>query len=356
MFPNNLGWNSSLENFCTDSAFADHKLGRVTRVDRGSLNLETEFGSLRGTPVGRLMQLPEEKRPAVGDWVFWTPLDAREAVVLELLPRINQLTRAAAGTTSKVQVLVANLDLAVIAMSADGDFSLSRLERYLIMVRGAGIQPAIVLTRCDVCCDVPALEASIREISQDAPILATSSFTGLGFETLSSWFSSGTTAVILGSSGVGKSTIVNKLLGSETQSTGAIRISDGLGKHTTTSRDLLCLPQGGVIIDTPGLREVLPLADADTINETFAEIEHLSSLCRFRDCGHQNEPGCAVVAAVEAGDLQPRRLANFLRLHEESSHAVTRASDRLSKAGRDKDRNFGKMSKQAQAFKKKNRN
>ncbi len=352
MFPHTLGWNSQLDHVLSTSSCANLALARVTQVHRGGPTLLTEDGPRRGMLTGRLLQADEWERPAVGDWVQITPLDETEAVVVAVLPRLNQLVRTSAGRTGRPQVLVANLDLALIATAADADFNLSRLERYLALVGSAGIAARILLTKVDMDSDRSAQLADIASVSPDGCI-AVSAATGEGLETVRALLGPGRTAVVLGSSGVGKSTLINRLLGEERLPTAAVRDSDQRGRHTTTYRNLLCLPKGGVIIDTPGLRELLPVIDASALAEAFADLEALADDCRFRDCGHHGEPGCAVQAAVEAGTIERRRLENYHKLVRETAHARARTGEREAWAEKRKNRQFGLMAREAQVMKRK---
>lgn len=355
MFPNNFGWHSALEEIKQQSTFDGHHLGRITRVDRGLVQVATEAGILRGTPVGRLLAEEAIRSPAVGDWVTWVPMSDNDVVVLDILPRLNQLQRVAAGNTSRAQVLATNVDLAFIAMAANRDFNLSRLERYLMMVSHTGIQPRILLTRCDTHDDTLSLLGEVASIAPDIPVLETSAVTGMGFDTLESWLQTGTTAVILGSSGVGKSTLINRLLSEQVQATGHERASDGRGRHTTTSRNLIQLPQGGIIIDTPGLREILPLVSEEALQGTFPDIEALSEMCRFRDCIHEDEPGCAVLEAVASGELPERRLGNYHKLQRETAQARLRDKTRKNWESRREGKKFGRMVKEAKRIKRMSR-
>lgn len=352
MFPHILGWNHQLDHVLSALSSTTLALARVTQVHRGGPTLLSEFGPRRGHLTGRLLQADDWERPAVGDWVQIAPLDENEAVVVAVLPRINQLVRTSAGRTSRPQVLVANLDLALIATAADADFNLSRLERYLALVRSAGIDARILLTKVDLDSDRSSQLADIARIAPDSCI-PVSAATGEGLDAVRALLGPGRTAVVLGSSGVGKSTLINRLLGEERLATASVRDSDQRGRHTTTFRNLICLPEGGVIIDTPGLRELLPVTDASALAEAFADIEALAEDCRFRDCGHNGEPGCAVQAAVEDGTLERRRLENYHKLVRETAHARARTDEREAWAQKRKNRQFGLMAREAQVMKRK---
>ncbi len=352
MFPNALGWNTQLDSVRAASTSPHLPLARVTQVHRGGPTLLTEHGSRRGHLTGRLLQADESDRLVVGDWVHYAPLDDQEAVVVEVLPRRNQLARSAAGRTSRTQILVANVDLALIATAADADFKPSRLERYLTLVGAAAIEAYILLTKVDLDSE---REAHLAECARLEPtgFLAISAATGEGIAELRALLGPGRTAVVLGSSGVGKSTLINRLLGEDSLATAAVRACDQRGRHTTTARHLIALPDGGVIIDTPGLRELLPVVDADALAEAFADLEALADRCRFRDCGHRGEPGCAVAAAITAGTLEQRRLDNYHKLQRETAHAQARSGEREAWAQKRTNRQFGIMAREAQNLKRK---
>ncbi len=251
-------------------------------------------------------------RPVVGDWVDVSP----DGVVAGLHPRRTRLARKAAGLRDIEQVIVANVDVAFIATSIDGDVNERRLERYLAVVHEGGVVPVVLLTKADVPVDLEAERARVRGVAPDVEILAVSARTGQGLGELARRIVPGSVAVLLGSSGVGKSTLVNALLGEAQQRVGGLR-DDGKGRHTTTRRELFVLPNGGLLFDTPGMRE-LGLIDAEGgMEEAFAEVANLAARCRFRDCSHGTEPGCAVREALEKGELEPARFESWRKLRGE---------------------------------------
>jgi len=248
-------------------------------------------------------------RPVVGDWVDVSP----DGIVVTIRPRRTRLARKAAGLRDVEQVIVANVDVAFIATATDGDVNERRLERYLAIVHEGGVVPVVLLTKADVAADLEAERARVRGVASDVEILAVSARTGMGMDDLASRIAPGSVAVLLGSSGVGKSTLVNALLGEAQQRIGALR-GDGKGRHTTTRRELFVLPNGGLLLDTPGMRE-LGLLDAEGgLGEAFADVSDLVARCRFRDCSHGLEPGCAVREALERGELEPARLESWRKL------------------------------------------
>jgi ribosome biogenesis GTPase / thiamine phosphate phosphatase len=276
--------------------------------------------------------------PAVGDWVATTPADPGSPLVIQaVLPRRTAFTRSAgeertAGKLVAEQVLAANVDIAFVVAGMDGDFNLRRLERYLAVAWSGGSTPVIVLNKADVADDAEGLRVAAEAIAPGVEVRAVSALTGTGVDALrDAHLARGRTAVVLGSSGVGKSTLVNALVGSERQRTGAVREDDSRGRHTTTHRELVRLPGGALLIDTPGIRSLGVAGLSDGLGPTFADIADLALRCRFSDCRHDGEPGCAVQAALADGTLAEERLASHRKLEREAAH-VARASDPLLRA------------------------
>jgi len=251
-------------------------------------------------------------RPVVGDWVEVSP----DGLVATVRPRQTKLARKAAGLHDVEQVLVANVDVAFVAMAADGDVNERRLERYLALVHEGGVAPVVVLTKADTCADLAAEQARVRSVAPDVELFVVSARTGQGVDAVAARITPGSVAVLLGSSGVGKSTLLNALLREARQRVGELR-DDGKGRHTTTRRELFVLPNGGLLFDTPGMRE-LGLIDVDGgLQETFTDVTKLAAQCRFRDCRHGGEPGCAVREALERGALDPVRFESWQKLTQE---------------------------------------
>lgn len=251
-------------------------------------------------------------RPVVGDWVEISP-DGR---VLTVKPRRTRLARKAAGSHDVEQVIAANVDLAFVATGADGDVNERRLERYLALVHDGGVEPVVLLMKADACADIEAERARVRSAVPDVDIIAVSARTGEGVDEVARRIAPGQLGTLLGSSGVGKSTLVNRLVGEARQKVGDLR-DDGKGRHTTTRREIVLLPGGGMLLDMPGMRE-LGLIDAEQgLGEAFPEVTALTLQCRFRDCQHAQEPGCAVRAALATGALDAPRFESWQKLRDE---------------------------------------
>ncbi|MGY0559064.1 ribosome small subunit-dependent GTPase A [Lysobacter sp. A421] len=270
---------------------------------------------------------PTEQRAGVGDWVL--VLDAIEKdQIVALLPRRTAIKRGAAGEHYKQQLIAANIDTVFVVCGLDADFNPRRIERYLLLVSGSGAEPVVVLTKADEADDIPGSLAALIELAaQDVAVRAVNARDPDSVASLNPWLRPGTTAVLVGSSGAGKSTLTNTLVGSERMKTGAVRESDERGRHTTTHRALIPLSTGACLIDTPGMRELKPTGE-EVVAENFGDIEALAERCKFRDCKHDQEPGCAIRAAIEAGKLDPRRFTNYLKLEEEVAGAAEKLAAR----------------------------
>lgn len=319
------GWNEFFERKWneknTDSLFP----GRIIADYGQKLRVVTDSGDyLVNRPVKRLdLQL------AVGDWVALKKDEWETLLISDMLPRKSKFSRAAAGIEVKEQVVAANMDLVFLMQSLNNDFNLRRLERYLIASWESGATPVVVLTKLDLCSDLAEKMTAVYETAPGVDVHAISTITGEGIDEIKTYFVPGKTVALLGSSGVGKSTFVNALLGKETIKTQGIREKDGKGRHTTTHRELLLLPSGGLILDTPGMRE-LSLWEADAgMDIMFSDIEELTKLCRFRDCKHGNEPGCAVREALESGKLDPKRWENWKKLQRELARLEAKKEGKL---------------------------
>jgi ribosome biogenesis GTPase / thiamine phosphate phosphatase len=315
-----LGWNSYFEALWQEYAGQELIIARAVAQQRGLWRVAGDFAECWASPAGKLREDAEECAawPAVGDWVAieLLPGDQR-AVIHAVLPRRSQFVRKVAGRRVEEQVIAANVDTALLIMALDGDFNPRRIERYLAQCWDSGAKPVIVLNKVDACAEPAARFAEVKNLSMGVPMIALSARSGDGVEKLESFLLSGQTLVMLGSSGVGKSTLLNMLVGRERQAVREVREKDSRGRHTTTSRELFSLPNGALIIDTPGLRELQLWDAAEGMTQAFADIEQLAALCRFQNCGHESEPGCALQAAITSGELDAARLENLRKLRRE---------------------------------------
>ena len=314
-----LGWNSHFLALWAEHEDLSCVPARVVSQQRGLWRIAGDFGDCWAEPSGKMRAAAEGEAdwPAVGDWVAAELCGGDRAFIQRVLPRRGRFARKAPGKRIEQQVIAANIDTAFLVAALDGNFKPRRLERYLAQCWESRVNPVIVLNKADQYDDTPALVADAARVAGGAPVLPVSARTGWGMDTLVRFLTAGQTIVLLGSSGVGKSTLVNRLLRQEVQTVQPTRETDGKGRHTTTSRQLLRLPSGALMIDTPGLREIA-LWDAESgIEEAFADIEDVARNCRFRDCRHESEPGCAVRAALEAGVLDQARVENRKKLERE---------------------------------------
>jgi ribosome biogenesis GTPase len=326
-----LGWSARL-----DEAFAPHRAAgcapaRValehTHIYRvmleGGEGLARVSGRLRHSALGRA------DYPAVGDWVAIKPTShAGRWSIHAVMPRTSQFTRKVAGSRAEEQVVAANVDTVFLVTGLDGDFNPRRLERYLILSWESGAQPVILLNKSDVTDEVASFLSEAERVASGVPVHALSTKSGLGVDALAQYLTPGRTLAFLGSSGVGKSSIINRLAGQELLKTRDVRTSDSRGRHTTTHRELVVLPGGALVIDTPGMRELQLWEAREGLGEVFEDIQSLAAGCRFRDCGHRAEPGCAVREAAEEGRLDAGRLANFLKLQDEIRATEARTDER----------------------------
>ncbi len=294
---------------------------RVVSAHQGLYRVACAVGERLAEPSGGLRHAARgpEQLPAVGDWVaLRTRQGERRASIVGLLPRRSAFVRRAAGERPLVQVLAANVDTAFLVTGLDRDFNPRRIERALVMAWESGAVPVVLLNKADLCDDPLARRSEIEKVAPGIAVRVVAARSGVGLEQLAPWLVRGRTVVLLGSSGVGKSTIVNRLLGWERQATGEVRATDQRGRHTTTSRELIELPGGGLLLDTPGLREIQLWSDGAGVDAAFGDLAELARSCRFGDCSHLSEPGCAVRAAVADGRLASARLASYQKLQAEA--------------------------------------
>ncbi len=355
----------TLEDLAYDDFFESNRkklkldgfgVARVLAEYRGSYKIRNEKGEYSAKITGKQMQSASSREdyPAVGDWVAMTDLDGKHATIHGILPRRTIIKRkrddrSRTGEKTEIQVIAANIDVAFIVESIDRDFSLNRFERYLALAKDGGVTPVLVLNKIDLLTP-KELEAKLAELKNrfnGIEVIPTSAVSDEVLEVLRAHIQKGKTYCFLGSSGVGKSSLINKLIRQETIKTGGIGSGDGRGKHTTTAREMYFMDNGGIVIDNPGMRQV-GLTDAEAgISESFDEIISLSEQCEFRDCTHTHEPDCAVLTALNSGKLDPEQYSNYTNLKKEAVHFEMTELER-----KQKDRRFGQMVKKAIHIKK----
>jgi ribosome biogenesis GTPase / thiamine phosphate phosphatase len=314
-----LGWGDALAETFQEHADAGLRPGRVAIQHRGAYVLLTEDGEVWAGVRGRLRHAADSTAdlPAVGDWVAYDhPEGAERAAVHAVLPRRSAFRRKAAGFETAEQVVAANVDVLFLVTSLNRDLNVRRIERYMTLAWESGADPVVVLTKADLCEDVSAAVALVETVTFGVPVHVTSALTGQGFEALRAHLEGGRTGAAVGSSGVGKSTLINHLCGEDRLATRDIR-GDGRGRHTTTHRELIVLPGTGCMIDTPGMRELQLWDSAEGLERAFEDVESLIAECRFSDCAHETEPGCAVRSALADGRLESERFESYRKLQRE---------------------------------------
>jgi ribosome biogenesis GTPase / thiamine phosphate phosphatase len=327
-----LGWGPDLANaFSLLLSQSNLPLvpGRVVRQERALLTVQTSERALLARASGRLLHhaANAEALPTIGDWVALPPPSGEgETLLHAVLPRRGVLKRREAGSEHEGQLIAANLDVVFLVTGLDGNYNLRRIERALTVAWNSGAMPVVVLSKADLHADVSARVHEVEALAPGVPVLSLSAQQGTGLEELLAQLPAGKTGALLGSSGVGKSTLVNRLLEEARLATQPVRPADDRGRHTTTHRELFVLPHGGLLIDGPGMRELGLWGEEEGLSQAFAEVLALAAGCRFSDCGHGREPGCAVRAAVAAGELSQERLQSFEKLQREQAYHARQAS------------------------------
>ncbi|WP_419785335.1 ribosome small subunit-dependent GTPase A [Pseudodesulfovibrio sp.] len=331
-----LGWNEDFDHAVADMGGHPGQIGRVLSVRRGRFLVTDGQEERLCAPAGRLLHGQGRDYPVTGDWVFFD-----DAVVTEVIPRKSLLTRGEAGsrggragTAQREQAIAANLDMVFIVCGLDRDYNVRRLERYLTLVQNCALSAVVVLTKADLHADTTPFQLEAESIALGTPVIVTSMLDGRGKQEIKDLLPPGRTVAMIGSSGAGKSTLANMLHGSDIQPTGNVSQSVGKGRHTTTAREIILLPGGGLLMDNPGIREIAFHETGQGVDASFADIRQLAESCRFADCSHRNEPGCAVLAAVELGDLSPARLENYQKMKRELdflSERSAKSADRVEK-------------------------
>jgi len=338
-----LGFEKWFEAHATEFLREDGGIARVSAVDRGAYLIRNESGEVSAELTGKLSYMIDSpvELPCVGDWVTAQYYDNDTATIIHgVFPRKTFLRRKTAGANVEFQMIAANIDAAFIVQSCHFDFNPNRLDRYLVMAADGGVEPVVMLTKTDLISqDELKQKVAVINSAHKTRVLTVSSLTGSGFDEFQQTLCPGKTYCLLGSSGVGKTTIINRLIGREAFDTKPVS-GTGEGTHATSRRQLIVLSQGAMLIDTPGMRELALVGAGEGVNAGFEDLVRLSARCRYADCNHEHEPGCAVRAAVESGELSRDRHSNYLKLRKESEHYEMSYLDK-----RKKDKAFGRFIK-----------
>lgn len=331
-----LGWHPFFDRHFEMYRSDGFAPARVARENRSNYQIYSEVGELTAELSGKFRFHAGEKGhlPAVGDWVVaGVRPDEGRATIHALLPRRSAFSRKGVTPNTRVeqQVLAANVDYVFLVSGLDHDFNLRRIERYVATAWDSGAAPVILLNKADLCQTLDSHIERVASIAVGVPVHPVSAIQNEGLEALDQYLSEGKTVAFLGSSGVGKSSIINRFIGEERMKVNSVRDWDSHGRHTTTHRELIILPRGGIVIDTPGMREIQTWGDKDGLGRTFEDIEFLASQCRFTDCRHQTEPGCAVREGIENGAVDPGRLKNYIKQQKELKHMARRIDSQTAR-------------------------
>jgi len=323
---NRFGWDSFFENNNIESPVPPLAFARVAEQHKNKYLLFSEQGEISGELSGKILHhVALDSLPTVGDWVAILPVpNESKGIIQYLLPRKNAIERKSAGLLTTHQALAANIDTLLIVCGLDFDFNLRRIERYLTMAYNCGVSPVIALNKSDLCDDPQSRLLEVEAIAPAIPVALLSAMNNIGLENIRPFLSYAKTVALVGSSGVGKSSIINTLYGRPILEIGEVRADDSRGRHTTTYRQMILLPDGAILIDTPGLRELQLWGDDDGLKSTFDDIDRFARQCRFSDCRHDSEPDCAVKSALENGELEPGRYESYLKLQRELKYLKMR--------------------------------
>ena len=346
-----LGYDTALEDYRKEEDLDAFGVGRVVAEHKERYLVKTTENEFEGEIIGNLRYSASSRSdfPAVGDWVAISEYGDDKVLIHNVFPRKTTLERQAVGKQGEKQIIATNIDYAFIVQAVDRDFSINRIERYLTLCYTAKVEPIILINKIDLIDDAELMElmAAVRERIKDIPVFALSNASQKGLDDLKAVIEKGKTYCLLGSSGVGKSTLLNSLVGKQLMKTNTISDSSNRGRHVTSHRELQLLPNGGILIDNPGMREVGLTEATSGLEITFEEIMALSKNCRFKDCTHTTEIGCAVLAAVESGRIDPSSYENYLKMEREKEHFEASVAEK-----RKKDKDFGKMIKHYKNIKK----
>jgi ribosome biogenesis GTPase / thiamine phosphate phosphatase len=351
-----LGWNGFFEANYNDLGLPDVVPGRVVTIEKDICQVVTEAGELAAQVSGRFRyEARGDNFPAIGDWLAVRPLPGEaKAIIHAVLPRKSKFSRQYSGGRqlteggrTEEQIVAANIDTVFLVSGLDGGrgYSIRRIERYLAVAWASGAAPVIVLNKADLCPDTERYIREVERIAYGIPTHLVSAVTGAGIDDLRQYLIKGNTAAFLGSSGVGKSALINALLGEERLPIGEVRKSDHEGRHTTTRRELIVLPGGGAVIDTPGMREIHVWGDEEGLDNAFQDISELAKNCRFADCRHDQEPGCAVREALRSGELESKHFNNYLQLQRELRHLEARQEGKAALVEKMRWKQISKMQK-----------
>ena len=348
-----LGWDAYFREHFRLLEVPGSVPARVVSEEKRSYQVFSRDGELSVEISGKMRYLAEtlDQYPAIGDWVVVKPqIEESKGVIHAILPRRSKFSRKAAGARTEEQVVAANVDTVFIVSGLDGGRNLNprRIERYLTLAWNSGALPVIVLNKIDLCPDVDGCLRDVASVTSGVAVHPVSATERVGLDALWGYLTPGKTAAFLGSSGVGKSALINALLGVARQGVGQVRESDGKGRHTTSRRELILLPGGGAVIDTPGMREIQMWSDEDSPQQVFDDIEALAGGCRFTDCRHRTEPGCAIMASIESGELDVARLQSYRKLQRELRHLAARQDNQLRLQEKTKWRRISQWSKKRQ--------